>query len=86
MSSSAVAVAARAAVASSICVGSINARARLRDERSGRFAFAEAHGESDEDALPQVRTFRSYPRTSERRAPPEAVSYTHLTLPTILRV
>ena len=72
MASSAVAVAARAAVASAICVGSINARARLRDERSGRFAFAEAHGESDEDALPQVRTFRSYPRTSERRAPPEA--------------
>ena len=72
MASSAVAVAARAAVASAICVGSINARARLRDERSGRFAFAEADGESDEDALPQVRTFRSYLRSSERRTPTEA--------------
>ena len=73
MSSSAVAVAARAAVASAICVGAITARARLRDERSGRFAFAEARGESDEDALTQVRTFRSYPRSSERRTPTEAL-------------
>jgi len=57
MSSSAVAVAARAAVASAICVGAITARARLRDERSGRFAFAEARGESDEDALTQLDIF-----------------------------
>ena len=72
MSSSAVAVAARAAVASAICVGAINARARLRDERSGRFAFVEARGESDGDVLTQVRTFRSYPPSSERRTPTEA--------------
>jgi hypothetical protein len=59
------AVAARTAVASAICVGVTTARARLTDERLGRFSFAEAGDHSDEDGSPLVLS--RYPLSSGRR-------------------